>query len=123
MTHTHLRLYLRSQSEPLTWDKLPPRLKGLFAGPRGSVDLTEFFLADPKTSRGQFVVTQILGEKLHRLFADAIAIQTTDLAILIRWRSRTSAENVAILVSSIERVGLRTTGARPNGKTRGGKTP
>ncbi len=109
MNYVHLRVYLRSHGEALAWETLPPRLKTLFNGPHGSIGIAEFFLAGPDQQRNRFVVTQTLNGKLHELLADAIAIQTSELAILVRYKgtSTQQPEATAILIESIERVGLR----------------
>jgi hypothetical protein len=109
MNYIHLRVYLRSHGDALAWDALPPRLKILFNGPHGSIGIAEFFLADPGHQRNRFVVTQTLGGTLHELLVDAIAIQSSDLAILVRYNGTTTRqpEVTAILIESIERLGLR----------------
>ena len=109
MNYVHLRVYLRSHGDALVWDGLPLRLKTLFNGPHGSIGIAEFFLADPGHQRNRFVVTQTLGGTLHELLADAIAIQSSDLAILVRYcgTATRQPEVTAILIESIERLGLR----------------
>lgn len=109
MNYVHLRVYLRSHGEALAWEVLPPRLKTLFNGPYGSIGIAEFFLADPEHLQNRFVVTQSLNGTLHELLADAIAIQTSEIAIVVRYNGtfQQKPEATAILIESIVRVGLR----------------
>lgn len=109
MNYVHLRVYLRSHGEALAWEVLPPRLKTLFNGPYGSIGIAEFFLADLEHLRNRFVVTQSLNGTLHELLADAIAIQTSEIALVVRYNgtSQLKPEVTAILIESIERLGIR----------------
>lgn len=103
-----LRIYLKDHSAVYAWGQLPPLVRSLFAGPQNGAAHAEFFAADPTHQRSYFTVSQISGDRLVLHRADVIAIQVSELAILIRFRSSKTKpiETTAIMMDSIEAVGF-----------------
>jgi hypothetical protein len=109
MNHWHLRMALRNHSAIYRWEQIPIPIRDIFNGSDPGICFAEFFIANSQQSKGHFRVTQWSCQQKLVFRADVIAIQQSELAILVNHctNGKKVPHSVSLPISTIESIAYR----------------
>ena len=110
MSSFPLRLYLRNHSGIHRWEELPATTRPLFDGTDVGIRNAEFFIADAAGRKRRFFLTHTVGDALHTTPADVVAIQRSNLVVLVQYplSKRGTPSVIAFTSDTVLSVAFRT---------------